>query len=322
MTATTTVAHHARAGWAGLRARAWLSRWGRLLGGALLIGLLVRRLGTGPFVHGIRTLDGWSLAAAACLAVLTTVCAAWRWHLVAGALEVPVHLRSAVAACYRAQFLNVTLPGGVLGDVHRGVRHGRGQGQVARGLRAVGWERSAGQAVQLVLAGVVLLALPAGLGTTGRALGVLALAGVVGCVVAVRRLPDAGASPVARVARVLRADLSALSPDPAVRVRVVLASVVVVAGHVATFGVAARVTGAAVPLSQLVPVALLVLVVSGLPTNIAGWGPREGAAAWAFAAVGLDAAQGLAAAVAYGVLVFVASLPGAAVLVREGVSRA
>jgi len=47
---------------------------------------------------------------------------------------------------------------------------------------------------------------------------------------------------------------------------------------------------------------------------VAGWGPREGVAAWAFAAAGLGAAQGVATAVVYGVLVFVASLPGAVVL--------
>jgi glycosyltransferase 2 family protein len=119
----------------------------------------------------------------------------------------------------------------------------------------------------------------------------------------------------------LRADLRALTLAPAATWRVVLASVVVVMGHVATFAVAARVTGAAVPLGELVPVALLVIVVSGLPLNVAGWGPREGAAAWAFAAAGWDAAQGLAAAVAYGVLVLVANLPGAAVFVREGLSH-
>jgi hypothetical protein len=37
--------------------------------------------------------------------------------------------------------------------------------------------------------------------------------------------------------------------------------------------------------------------------------------AWAFAAAGLGASLGVATAVAYGVMVFVASLPGAAVLV-------
>ena len=55
-----------------------------------------------------------------------------------------------------------------------------------------------------------------------------------------------------------------------------------------------------------------------VPTNIAGWGPREGVAAWAFAAAGLGAAQGVATAVVYGVMVLVATLPGAVVLVATG----
>jgi hypothetical protein len=67
--------------------------------------------------------------------------------------------------------------------------------------------------------------------------------------------------------------------------------------------------------ADLLPLALLVLVAMGLPTNIAGWGPREGAAAWAFGAAGLGTASGVATAVVYGVVVFAASLPGAAVLV-------
>ena len=69
-------------------------------------------------------------------------------------------LPAAVAAYYRSLFLNLTLPGGVVGDVHRGVSHGRDVHDVGRGLRAVAWERSAGQVVQAVLTVVVLLALP------------------------------------------------------------------------------------------------------------------------------------------------------------------
>jgi hypothetical protein len=52
----------------------------------------------------------------------------------------------------------------------------------------------------------------------------------------------------------------------------------------------------------------------GLPTNIAGWGPREGAAAWVFAMAGLGAAEGVATAVVYGVMALVATLPGAVLL--------
>jgi glycosyltransferase 2 family protein len=56
--------------------------------------------------------------------------------------------------------------------------------------------------------------------------------------------------------------------------------------------------------------------------SVAGWGPREGATAWAFAAAGLGAELGVATAVVYGVMVLVASLPGALVLVTAWVPHA
>jgi hypothetical protein len=52
-----------------------------------------------------------------------------------------------------------------------------------------------------------------------------------------------------------------------------------------------------------------------LPVGLGGWGPREGAAAWAFSAAGLDVGQGVAAAVVFGVMSLVATLPGLALLV-------
>ena len=55
--------------------------------------------------------------------------------------------------------------------------------------------------------------------------------------------------------------------------------------------------------------------------SIAGWGPREGATAWVFGAAGLGADTGVATAVVYGVVVLVASLPGALVLVGAGLRR-
>ena len=45
-------------------------------------------------------------------------------------------------------------------------------------------------------------------------------------------------------------------------------------------------------------------------------------AAWAFAAAGIGASQGVATAVAYGAIVFVANLPGAVMLAVGGGFRA
>ena len=127
---------------------------------AVVLVALVRKVGAGPFLDGVRLVDGWSLAWAFAIGVVTTVCCAWRWHLVSQGLGVTVPVRDAVVAYYRSQFLNLTLPGGVAGDVHRAVRHGRDVGDVGRSARAVAWERTAGQVVQVVLTVALLLVLP------------------------------------------------------------------------------------------------------------------------------------------------------------------
>jgi uncharacterized membrane protein YbhN (UPF0104 family) len=288
-------------------------RWVRPAVAAATLAVLVWRVGTGPFLDGLRSVDGGALAAATGLAVLTTVCCAWRWRVVARGLGAELPLRTAVAAYYRSLFLNVTLPGGVVGDVHRGISHGRETSDVGRGLRAVAWERSAGQVVQLVLTVAVLLVLPSPVQAVVPlvALALLAAAGVMA--LAARRRPAAGPSRWARLrraaARELRDGLLVRRAWPAVA----LASALVVAGHAVTFLIAARTAGASAPLSELLPLSLLVLLGAALP-NVGGWGPREGVTAWAFAAAGLGASRGVATAVVYGVMVFVASLPGAAVL--------
>jgi uncharacterized membrane protein YbhN (UPF0104 family) len=96
---------------------------------------------------------------------------------------------------------------------------------------------------------------------------------------------------------------------------------VVLAGHLATFLVAARAAGSSAPVLRLIPLMLLAMLAMMLPVNIGGWGPREGVAAWAFAAAGLSATQGVTIAVAYGLFAFVASLPGAAVLLVRWIGR-
>ena len=285
-------------------------RWGPVAAAATL-GVLVWRLGTGPFLDGLRSVDAGALAAGAGLAVITTVCCAWRWRTVARGLGVDLPLRVAVASYYRSLFLNVTVPGGVVGDVHRGISHG---------LRPVVWERSAGQVVQVVLTLAVLLVLPSPVraAVPPVALALLVAAAVVA--LAIRARPAARLRTA--LARDLRDALLARGAWPAVA----LASALIVAGHAATFLIAARTAGVTAPPSQMLPLALLVLLAAALP-NVGGWGPREGVTAWAFAAAGLGASSGVATAVVYGVMVFVATLPGAAVLVagvlvrREGAAH-
>jgi GTP cyclohydrolase II len=103
--------------------------------------------------------------------------------------------------------------------------------------------------------------------------------------------------------------------------RLTLASVLVVAGHTVTFVIAARVAGCTAPLGELVALLMVVQTAVVIPLSIGGWGPREGAAAWAFAAAGLGAANGVTVSTLYAVLMLAAVAPGAGLLLGDAVRR-
>ena len=294
--------------------------WVRPLAATGVLAVVVWQLGIAPFLDGIRAVDGATLAVGAGIGALTILCCAWRWTVVARGLGLRLSFPAAVAAYYRSVFLNLALPGGVAGDVHRGVSHGRSVQEVGLGVRAVAWERTSGQVVQAVLTIAILVAFPSTVGPSiPLVLGALA-AGAVIVLLASRARPSRESSRWARARRAIAGDLRNALLARKAWPAIVLASALVVAGHTTTFVVAARTAGTTAPLSQLLPLALLALLAMVLP-SIAGWGPREGATAWAFGAAGLGAAQGVATAVVYGVMVFVAYLPGALVLVGAWLPR-
>ncbi len=303
--------------WAGLR----------ILGGAGIIAALLWRLGTGAFLAGIRAIDARVVAIAFGIGVLTTVFSAWRWCLVARGLGLRLSLPTAIADYYQALVVNAALPGGVLGDVDRAVRHGRDEGDVGRGVRAVVLERTAGQLVLFGGGLVVLVAVPSPMRTQlhqhSTALAIVAVSVLLagGLAVVFGRRLRRSESRVAGAVRTglteVRVGLLAHRSWPGIA----LASVVVLLGHLATFVVAARAAGSTTSIIQLAPLLVLALAAMTLPINIGGWGPREAVTAWAFGAAGLSAAQGLTTAVVYGVFAFVAALPGAAVVLVRAIAR-
>ena len=293
----------------------------RLAAGVTVLWFLWRQVGAAPFEDGLRAVTWQAVVAAVTLTALTTLCSAWRWRVVARALGIDIGLPGAACAYYRSLFLNSVLPGGVLGDVHRAVTHGRRAGDVVRGLRAVGWERLWGQVIQAVVAVVVLLTLPSPV----RPALLYVLAGVAsaaGCAaLLVRRAARRGLPRLAGAARAVSADLrrGLLARDA--WPQLTLASVLVVAGHTVTFVIAARVAGCTAPLGELVPLLMVVQTAVVIPLSIGGWGLREGAAAWAFAAAGLGAAAGVTVAILYAVLMLAAVAPGAVLLLGDAVRR-
>ena len=293
----------------------------RLAVGVTVLWFLGRQVGAAPFEDGLRAVTWPAVVAAVTLTALTTVCSAWRWRLVARALRVNIGLAGAVGAYYRSLFLNSVLPGGVLGDVHRAVTHGRRAGDVVRGLRAVAWERLCGQVIQAVVTVAVLLTLPSPV-RPALPYVLAGAAGLAGCAaLAVRGTARRGRPRLARAARAVTADLRRGLLAPGVWPQLTLASLLVVAGHTATFVIAARVAGCTAHLGELVALLMVVQTAVVIPLSIGGWGLREGAAAWAFAAAGLGAATGVTAATVYALLMLAAVAPGAGLLLGDAVRR-
>ncbi len=201
-----------------------------------------------------------------------------------------------------------------MGDVHRAVRHGADIGDVGLGVRAVVLERVVGQTIQVVFAVIVLAMFPSPLRRYMPAVALALIAVCLGLVLLGRALTPA------RVRHVV-SDFRRGFAARRVWIGVVVSSTVVAAGYLATFVFAARAAGSTAPLARLVPLTMVALMAMVVPMNIAGWGPREGVAAWAFGAAGLTATQGVSTAVTYGLLVFVGSLPGAVVLALRWYKR-
>jgi len=296
----------------------------RLATAVTVLWFLWRHVGAAPFKDGLRAVTWPAVVAAVTLTALTTVFSAWRWRVAARALGLDIGLPAAVRAYYRSLFLNSVLIGGVLGDVHRAVTHGRRSGDVVLGLRAVAWERLCGQVIQAAVTAVVLLTQPSPVRPALPYVlaGVAGVAAVAGCAALVaRHTGRPGRSRLTRAARAVYHDLRHGMLAPRVWPQLVLASVLVVAGHTAVFVIAARVAGSTAPLGELLALLMVVQVATVIPLSIGGWGLREGAAAWAFAAAGLGAGTGVTIAILYAVLMLIAVSPGGGLLLGDAVRR-
>ncbi|HLY33917.1 MAG TPA: lysylphosphatidylglycerol synthase transmembrane domain-containing protein, partial [Jatrophihabitantaceae bacterium] len=268
----------------GGRRRWWRAAVRSGVAAALLLALGLR-VGGAAFARGIDSLTGPVVIEAIALTALSTLCAAWRWRVVARQLGAPLPAGRAVTAYYRSQFLNSVLPGGVAGDAYRAIAHGRDVDDLGRAARAVVWDRTAGQIVQAVVTIAVLAVMP----SPGRRL-IPVLVVIVGAALVLAwqiwRGRRRGSSWPARVAGVVRSDLRDVIRRPVWPVLVV-ASLGVVVSHVALFVLVAHTVDPTASVRALVPLAVIVLIATGIPVSVAGWGLREGAAAWVFAAAGL-----------------------------------
>ena len=251
----------------------------------------------------------WALPAVVAL-VLQVALLAWRWRFTALRLGMRMSYRHALREYYLGVFLNQLLPGGILGDVSRAWRHARLTTRTRTAVHAVVLERVVVQFLMVGIALASLTAIPAALRPAMQTYWVWVAIAIVTVVLAATVLRAMLPGIRSAVAGFRNDALRAYLPAPVLLVQLLTASLAT-AANLAAYAATARALGVDIPLGTLLPLIAPILLVMMLPISIAGWGVREGAAALLWAAAGLAVAQGVAVAVAFGLLFMVAALPGA-----------
>ena len=261
----------------------------------------------------LRTADwGW-LFAAYLAANLQIVFSAFRWQLTARALDQSIPTGRAILEYYLSQLLNLTLPSGILGDAGRAMRM-RHQAGMVRASQAVLIERMAGQIALFVVlfAGFAAvsvmdhtMAIPDWVGRMMLTIALILCAAIL-IFVLLRVVPG----PVARMAQGFGTASARALCAPGVWPQQVFLSAATVTFNLAAIAFAARATGTELPLAAILTIGPLMLTAMLLPISAGGWGLREGTAAALWPLIGETAAAGVAASVAFGLVIMVASLPG------------
>ncbi|MFN3661648.1 YbhN family protein [Yoonia sp.] len=292
----------------------------RLAVTAALLALLWQ-LTDGPQVVTLLAQTQWPwLLAALATAHGQVLLSALRWRLTAAQLDQPMRRRDAIGEYYLSQFVNLAVPGGVLGDAGRAVRQ-RHQAGMLRAAQAVVLERLVGQVAlfSVLFLGVFVVVLrPGGLNLPewlSDFVGWLAL-GLLGVVIAggvLLAVPGRVARMTAGFVAALRLGLLA----PRVWPRQVVLSLLIVACNLGSFALCARATGTVLSFAETVTILPLILTAMMIPFSVGGWGLREGAAAAIWPVIGAQAEAGIAASIAFGLVILVASLPGIWVLLAR-----
>lgn len=284
-----------------------LLRWLTTLG---ILALVLWLVDAGHILSQLSSVAlPWLLLALA-VTPLQVILSAWRWRYTVARLGASLSLGHAVREYYLATLVNQLVPGGVVGDAGRALRHSRSTGQTATAVHGVMIERLSGQVVLLLLAGLLLtlwLPLP-----EPPMPGLFLIPGLLVAALLVWSLMQA--PPIRSWWLRFRSDLKRALLDTAALPVQLASSLLVIGSYLLVFWCLARGLGIDIATSSpglLMALCTVLLMAMVVPLTVAGWGVREGAAALIWPLAGLDPEQGVALAVSYGLLVLVSALPGA-----------
>lgn len=296
------------------RARRWIGAILRIAISLALVGWVWRRIDTADFARQFTAQSPSWLAAAALATLLQIGIAAARWHQILIGLGVAARSGSVLSVTYIASFFNAWLLGTMGGDVARAILAPSG----ARGRAAVIHSVLLDRIMTFAGLGLVILPLVAlGKGPLAHSmplvislfvafvpLGLTAAFRPVATLIGGWHIPFAGlAFGLADSWRRLRQARGRL----AVALIIAVISAVAISATAWCLSRAQHLDVSFVDFLMLMPP---VVLLSGLPISVGGWGVRENAMIAGLATVGVGANAALVLSVQMGGLVALLSLPG------------
>ncbi|WP_372574990.1 lysylphosphatidylglycerol synthase transmembrane domain-containing protein [Ruegeria jejuensis] len=253
----------------------------------------------------------WTLLSLLAVTAATFLMAS-RWKVTAGAFGIRFSYLFALREYYLAQLINSVLPGGVAGDVARAFR-ARGAADLTSAAQSVMAERLLGQIaiLGLMFAGFAVALLMPG-GPAWTRLGWIVLMVLAGCGVVTWVVSRRDHAMGRFMQMILR-----LIGRPVILLHGAITTLCLIFG----FYACARATGTVIPAEAWATLIPLVLCAMMVPLSVGGWGWREGAAAALFPIIGAPSSAGIATGITYGVVIFVAALPAAAIPFAQSFSE-
>lgn len=284
-----------------------VSRVLRALLGLLVLALTLYLVDIGRVFEQVSSLSLGGLAIGVLLCHAAYWALAWRWWFLADRVGGPMTFRVALSDYLWGGLLNHILPTGLAGSAYRSVRHAKRRSPdgelvgMATAVSVVVLDRVSGLAAQAIIALVGALALLFSYpwvslwGAIAVLLTLLVMA--IALRIAQRQFSEFGAA----LSRTTQGQ-GVLWPNALVSlVGVILLSL--------GFYCAAESLSLQLPFWRVFFVSPLILGAMIVPLSIAGWGVREAAAGALFAALGTDAATGVAVSVSFGLMSLLSTLP-------------
>jgi len=294
--------------------RRWLGPVVRVAISVALVAWVLRRIDTAAFARQFAAQSPVWLVAAALATMAQIVIAAARWCQLLLGLGIEASSRTVLSVSYIASFFNAWLLGTMGGDLARAVLAPAGE----RGRVAVVHSVLLDRIITFTGLGLVILPL-AVLGTSPLARSAPLMVSLVAAFVPLCLIPAVG--PAARLIGWRRVPFTGLALGLeswsrlrggrfAVAVAIAVVSALALSATTWFLSQAQHLDVSFVDYLMLMPP---VVLLSGLPISIGGWGVRENAMIAALATVGVGASAATVLSVQLGALVALLSLPGGAI---------